>query len=73
MHCHTIFNPITSQDVKMILSIPMGSHWLKSHPNFPENVPEAKDLFAGIPPNTIKQQNDISQAWQSTNWIGVCG
>jgi pimeloyl-ACP methyl ester carboxylesterase len=29
-------------------------------------------LFAGIPPNTIKQQNDISQAWTATNWSGVC-
>ena len=53
--------PITSQDVKMILSIPMGSAWMESHPNFLESISEAKDLFSGISPNTIKQQNDISQ------------
>jgi pimeloyl-ACP methyl ester carboxylesterase len=35
---------------------------MESHPNFLESPPAAKDLFAGIPPNTIKQQNDISQA-----------
>jgi esterase/lipase len=64
--------PITKQDVKILLSIPTGSAWMKSHPNFLESAPEAKDLFAGVPPNTVKQQNDISQAWMGTNWSGVC-
>ncbi|MFZ0510684.1 MAG: alpha/beta hydrolase [Candidatus Nitrosopolaris sp.] len=64
--------PITPQDVKMLLSIPMGSAWMKSHPNFLQAVPEAKDLFAGIPPNTIRQQNDIAQNWTATNWSGIC-
>jgi len=35
-------------------------------------VPEAKDLFGGIPPNTIKQQYGIVHAWTSTNRSGVC-
>jgi pimeloyl-ACP methyl ester carboxylesterase len=65
--------PITPQNVKMLLSIPMGSARMKSHPHFLQAVPEAKDLFAGIPPNTIKQQNKISQAWTATNWSGICG
>ena len=64
--------PITPQDVKTLLSIPMGSAWMESHPNFLESVPEAKDLFSGIPPNTIKQQADISQNWTATNWSGIC-
>jgi pimeloyl-ACP methyl ester carboxylesterase len=50
----------------------MGTAWMKSHPNFLESALEAKDLFAGIPANTIKQQNDISQNWHATNWSGVC-
>ncbi|HKG30159.1 MAG TPA: alpha/beta hydrolase [Nitrososphaeraceae archaeon] len=29
-------------------------------------------MFSGIPPNTIKQQNDISQNWMATNWNGIC-
>jgi pimeloyl-ACP methyl ester carboxylesterase len=29
-------------------------------------------LFSGIPPNTLKQQNDISQNWTATNWNGIC-
>jgi hypothetical protein len=61
--------PITPQDVKMILSIPLGSAWMELHPNFPESVPEAKDLFSGIVPNTIKQQNDISQNWMATTGV----
>ena len=64
--------PITPQDVKTLLSIPMGSAWMELHPNFLESVPKAKDLFSGIPPNTIKQQNDISQNWMATNWNGIC-
>jgi pimeloyl-ACP methyl ester carboxylesterase len=64
--------PITPQDVKTLLSIPMGSAWMEAHPNFLESVPEAKDLFSGIPPNTIKQQADISQNWTATNWSGIC-
>jgi pimeloyl-ACP methyl ester carboxylesterase len=50
----------------------MGSAWMESHPNFLESVPEAKDLFSGIAPKTIKQQNDISQNWMVTNWSGIC-
>ena len=46
--------PITPQDVKMLLSIPMGSAWMELHPNFLQVIPAAKDLFAGIPPNTVK-------------------
>jgi pimeloyl-ACP methyl ester carboxylesterase len=64
--------PITPQEVKMLLSIPMGSAWMELHPNFLEAIPEAKDLFAGISSNTIKQQNDISQNWMATNWSGIC-
>jgi pimeloyl-ACP methyl ester carboxylesterase len=63
---------ITPQDVKMLLSIPMGSAWMKSHPHFLQAVSGAKDLFAGKPPNTIKQQNKISQDGMATNWTGVC-
>jgi len=63
--------PMTRQDVKNLLTIQMGSTWMESHTNFLKSVPEAKDLFAGIPPNTIKQQNDISGNWMATNWTGM--
>jgi hypothetical protein len=53
--------PITQQDTKTLLSIPVRSAWMESHPNFLESVQEAKDLVSVIPPNTIKHRNDISQ------------
>lgn len=40
--------PITLQDLKTLLSIPMGSAWMKLHPNFLESVSEAKDLFSAF-------------------------
>jgi pimeloyl-ACP methyl ester carboxylesterase len=64
--------PITPQDVKTLLAISMGSAWMELHPNFLETIPNDIDLFAGIPPNTIKQQNDIAQDWLGTNWSGIC-
>jgi pimeloyl-ACP methyl ester carboxylesterase len=64
--------PLAPQDVKTLLAIPMGSAWMESHPNFLETIPNDIDLFAGIPPYTIKQQNDISEDWLSTNWSGIC-
>jgi pimeloyl-ACP methyl ester carboxylesterase len=64
--------PITLQDVKTLLAISMGSAWMELHPNFFETIPNEIDLFAGIPPNTIKQQNDIAQDWIATNWTGIC-
>src|SRR5215467_15930018 len=64
--------PVTPQDVRMLMSISMGSAWMRSHPNFLQAVPETKDLFGDIPLNTIKQQYGIVHAWTSTNWSGVC-
>ena len=45
---------------------------MESHPNFLETLPNDIDLFAGVPPYTIKQQNDISEDWLSTDWSGIC-
>jgi len=64
--------PIAPQDVKTLLAISMGSAWIELHPNFLETIPNDIDLFAGIPPNTIMEQNDIAQDWQATNWSGIC-
>ena len=45
--------PVTSQEVKALMSQGLGSGWLKLHPNFLETmpIPEAKDLFPNITPN----------------------
>jgi pimeloyl-ACP methyl ester carboxylesterase len=64
--------PISPQDVKMLISMSFGSGWIKLHPNYLETIPKAKDLFAGIPPNTQMQQIKAVQSWMATNWTGVC-
>jgi pimeloyl-ACP methyl ester carboxylesterase len=64
--------PINTEDIKKLLSIPMGSAWMKSHPNFLDTVPEAKDLFSGVPPNTMKQQSKAGTDWEATDWSGIC-
>ena len=64
--------PVTPQDVRMLMSVSMGSAWMKSHPIFLHAIPDAKDLFGGIPLNTLKQYYGIVQDWMSANWSGVC-
>jgi pimeloyl-ACP methyl ester carboxylesterase len=66
--------PVTSQEVKALLSQGFGSGWLKLHPNFLETIPipEAKDLFPSITPNNNLKQLKAVEDWMATNWNGVC-
>jgi pimeloyl-ACP methyl ester carboxylesterase len=64
--------PITSQELKTLLSFSLGSAWIKLHPNSLETIPKAEDLFVGIPPNTQKEQIYMSENWMATNWSGIC-
>jgi pimeloyl-ACP methyl ester carboxylesterase len=66
--------PVTSQEVKALLSDGWGSGWLKLHPNFLETIPipEAKDLFPDITPNNNIKQFKAVEDWMATNWNGVC-
>jgi len=54
------------------VSISLRLGWIKLHPKSLEAVPKAEDSFAGIPPNTIKQQSNIAENWTATNWSGIC-
>ena len=56
--------PVTSQEVKALMSQGLGSGWLKLHPNSLETmpIPEAKDLFRSITPNNnLKQIKAIAR------------
>ena len=66
--------PVTSQEVKALMSQGLGSGWLKLHPNFLETmpIPEAKDLFPSITPNNNLKQLKAVEDWMATNWNGVC-
>jgi pimeloyl-ACP methyl ester carboxylesterase len=63
---------IPPQDIKQYVSFSLGSEWIKLHPDSLETVPKPQDLFAGIPPNTLKQQLNAYMNWTSTNWSGIC-
>jgi pimeloyl-ACP methyl ester carboxylesterase len=56
------------------MNLDLGSTWMKSHPNLLQGVPEHLNYseFIGIPLNTYKEYVGIVQAWESTNWSGVC-
>ena len=66
--------PVTSQEVKALLSDGLGSGWLKLHPNFLETmpIPEAKDLFTSITPDNNLKQFKAALDWEASNWNGVC-
>jgi pimeloyl-ACP methyl ester carboxylesterase len=65
--------PVTSQEVKELMSQGLGSAWLKLHPNFLETmpIPEAKDLFPSITPNNNLKQLKAVADWMATNWSGL--
>jgi pimeloyl-ACP methyl ester carboxylesterase len=69
--------PFTRQEVKEIMSVGMGSGWLKLHPNFFEtiSIPEftqPKDFFHSITPDNNLKQAKATEEWRATNWNGVC-
>jgi pimeloyl-ACP methyl ester carboxylesterase len=65
---------IDPKEVKTLLSLSLGSGWMKLHPNYLETIPipKPKDLLSGITPNTAMQQIKSVQSWMSTNWSGIC-
>jgi len=59
--------PTDPQEVKTLLSISLGSGWMKLHPNIP--IPKLKDLGFS---RTSMQQFKSAQIWFATNWSGIC-
>jgi len=67
--------PFTRQEVLMLMNESLGPAWMKSHPNLLQGVPEHQNssvFLNGIPLNTFKEYYGTVQAWESTNWSGVC-
>jgi len=63
---------ISKEDIKSLISASYGSGWIRLHPDSLENIPEAKDLFSNISPNTLRGQYDAGIGWEATNWNGAC-
>jgi len=64
--------PIAPEKIKSLISLSLGTGWLRLHPDDLQNIPKAKDVFAGVPPNTIKGQFSAGEEWMATNWSGAC-
>ena len=54
--------PITSQEIKIMISPALGPESLKLHPESLGTIPDAKKLYAGIYPDTLVQQYPILEA-----------
>jgi pimeloyl-ACP methyl ester carboxylesterase len=67
-------NNVPISNVRTITSLNQGSAWMKSHPNFLQDVPEHLNFseLISVPLNTYKKDFGAVQAWESTNWSGVC-
>jgi len=64
--------PIAPEKIKSLISLSLGTGWLRLHPDDLQNIPKAVDVFAGVPPNTIKGQFSAGEEWMATNWSGAC-
>jgi pimeloyl-ACP methyl ester carboxylesterase len=55
-------------DLGKLNSLSFPPEWIKSHPNYLENIPKSKEI---VTPNIFKQQLNIVEDWQ-INSSGVC-
>ena len=58
------------------MSFGLGPAWIRLHPNSLDTIPKkvlpAKDLFPGVPVNTVVQQQKVVLNWRATNGIDIC-
>jgi pimeloyl-ACP methyl ester carboxylesterase len=63
---------LSQEEIKSLVSASLGAGWIRLHPEYLEDIPEAQDVFARISPNTIMQQYNVGMRWEATNWSGAC-
>jgi pimeloyl-ACP methyl ester carboxylesterase len=63
---------VSQEEMKSLISVSLGSGWIRLHPESLENIPEAKDLLSSITPNNNLKQVKAVQSWFATNWSGIC-
>jgi pimeloyl-ACP methyl ester carboxylesterase len=64
--------PISQQEMRSLVSLSLGSGWIRLHPDSLDDIPEARDVFASISPYVIAQQFRIGEDWLATDSNGVC-
>ena len=63
---------VSQEEMKSLISASLGPGWIRLHPDSLETVPEAKDLFDSITPNSSLKQIKAIQSWFVTNWSSIC-
>lgn len=53
--------PISQQEMKSLVSLSLGSEWIRLHPDSLDDIPEARDVFASISPYVVAQQFRIGE------------
>ena len=59
-----------SQDADAFLSVTFPPEWLRTHPNFLENISQSTETISSA---TLVKQFNAVEDWLSQNWTGVCG
>lgn len=58
-----------SKDVEAFLSVTFPPDWIRSNPNYLENIPKTIEI---VPSTTLVKQFNVVEDWLSRNWTGVC-
>jgi pimeloyl-ACP methyl ester carboxylesterase len=68
--------PLTTEEIKSLVTASLGSGWIKLHPESLEgfeNITSLQQLKPGLPPEIANNQNNVGKHWEDNpNWSGAC-
>ena len=60
-------------EVKELISVSVGSGWLKLHPEVLQNIPtDFQQLKPGLSPDAMNKQTNVAMEWVATRCSGAC-
>ncbi len=68
--------PITTEELKSLVTASLGSGWIKLHPesvDVPANITSLQQLKPGLTPEIANNQNNVGKHWEDNpQWSGAC-
>src|SRR4029079_19286768 len=68
--------PLSTDDLKELISASVGSGWIKLHPEslyLPANITSLQQLKPGLSPEIADSQNNLGKHWEDNlQWSGAC-
>jgi pimeloyl-ACP methyl ester carboxylesterase len=68
--------PLTTEEIKSLVTASLGSGWIKLHPESLEgfeNITSLQQMKPGLPPEIVNNQNNVGKHWEDNpNWSGAC-